>query len=326
MPDRALLDSVVDLPRRFPKAMLRKLALVRAIELDARAGGRVWLGLESLQVTGSFKVRGALVAVADALSKGEKKIIAASAGNHGAGVAYAADVLGARVAVYVPKGAPDAKKVRIARFGADLIVCDCVGYDEAEAVAKAAAKTVGCPFLSPYDDVRVLAGNGASLAFEILDALGTSPAVVIAPFGGGGLATGLACGFRHARLDTRVWGAQSAASCAMAMSIDRGQAVTELPGVETFAEALEGGIAVDAFARATRVVEGVLVVSERLIARAMTMLQRDLGLVVEGGAAAALAPLLDGLPAPVRGEDVVVMLTGRNVDPAKLERAARLCE
>jgi threonine dehydratase len=328
MPDAALLESVRDLGRRFPAAKLRRLAVVRAEELDTRAGGRVWLGLESLQVTGSFKVRGALVAIADAIAKqgANARIVTASAGNHGAGVAYAAQVLGARAAVYVPKNAPDAKKTRIARSGAELVVCDVEGYDEAEAIAQSAARAAGVPFLSPYDDVRVVAGNGASLAFETLDALGKAPDVVIAPFGGGGLASGLACGFRHAKANVRVWGAQSEASCAMAMSIDRGEAVTSLPGVETLAEALEGGISVEAFARATKVVEGVLVVSERLIACAMAHVHRELGLTIEGGAATALAPILAGLPEPVRGADVVVLLTGRNVDRARVDRALALAE
>lgn len=326
MPDDALLDSVRDLGRRFPAAQLRKLALLRAAELDARAGGRVWLGLESLQVTGSFKVRGALVAIADVIAAQGPgaRIVTASAGNHGAGVAYAANVLGAHAVVHVPKGAPEAKKARILDAGAELVVCDGLGYDETEAFALTAAAKSGDPFLSAYDDVRVVAGNGASLAFETLEALGRAPEVVIAPFGGGGLASGLACGFRHAGAGVRVWGAQSVASAAMAMSLDDGEAITALPAVETLAEALEGGISRGAFARASRLVEGVLVVSELYIARAMTGLHRDFGLTVEGGAAAALAPMMESLPVEARGADIVVMLTGRNVDRARFDRATRL--
>lgn len=310
MPDAALLDSVRDLPNRFPIAMLRKVVLIRATQL----GARVWLALESLQVTGSFKVRGALVAMAHAISKRHERVVTASAGNHGAGISFASNVLQAQATVYVPKGAPEAKKTHIRRYGAELVVCDAPGYDEVEVIARAEAKRTEVPFISPYDDVHVLAGNGASLAFEIMDALHGAPAVVIAPFGGGGLASGLACGFRHAKANTRVWGAQSAASCAMAMSIDRGEAVTELPAVDTLAEALEGGISKEAFARATRLVDGVIVVSERLIAIAMDQSKRELGLTIEGGAAAAYAPLVGGLPDEVKGEDIVILLTGRNVD------------
>jgi threonine dehydratase len=108
------------------------------------------------------------------------------------------------------------------------------------------------------------------------------------------------------------------------MSIDAGQAITTLPAVETLAEALEGGIAEGAFARASALVEGVLVVSERSIARAMLALHRELGLTVEGGAAAALAPMKDSLPEVARGDDIVVLLTGRNVDPQRFDEARLL--
>lgn len=322
MPDAALLESVRDLGKRFPSAQLRELAIVRIAELDANAGGRVWLGLESLQVTGSFKVRGALVAVADELARGRKSIVTASAGNHGAGVAHAANVLGAHAIVHVPKTVPEAKKIRILKSGAEIVVSDSAGYDETEAKAKEDARRKGIAFLSPYDDVRVVAGNGASIAFEILESL--KPEVVIAPFGGGGLCSGLALGFRHAGANVRVWGAQSKASCAFAMSIDAGRAIETLPAVATLAEALEGGIATEAFARASALVEGVMVVSEKAIAHAMLGVHRELGLFVEGGAATALAPLLDSLPEAARSEDIVVLLTGRNVDRARFDEARLL--
>lgn len=324
MPSGALLESVRDLGRRFPEAGLRKLVTVRAEELDARADPsgktRVWLGLESLQVTGSFKVRGALVAVEDERAR---TIITASAGNHGAGAAYAGAVLDAKVIVWVPRDAPEAKKARISKY-AELVVADVAGYDACEALAKDAARKSNAAFLSPYDDVRVVAGNGASLAFEILEAMPRAPSTVLVPFGGGGLASGLACGFMHAEAPVRVWGAQSEASCAMATSLERGRAITELDAVDTLAEALEGGIAVSAFERARSCVAGVLVVSEMEIARGMSMLCRELGLIVEGGGACAFAAAQNGLPDHVRGGDVLVLLTGRNVDRARLDVALRM--
>jgi threonine dehydratase len=121
-----------------------------------------------------------------------------------------------------------------------------------------------------------------------------------------------------------VWGAQSEASCAMAMSLERGSAIERLEtGGTTLAEGLEGGICASAFERAKSVVAGVVVVTETQIAAAMEHAYRDLGLVLEGSAAAALAPVLAGLPEPVRGGDLVVVLTGRNVDARRLEEARR---
>jgi threonine dehydratase len=325
-PSGALLESVRNLGARFPDARLRKLTLVRAEKLDARADARgetrVWLALESLQVTGSFKVRGALVAIADELAKDPRvHIVTASAGNHGAGAAYASNVLGARITVYVPQGTPEAKRARIAKW-TELVVVDEPGYDACEALAKEAAKKMGAVFLSPYDDLRVACGNGASIAFEMAQTL--TPRTVLVPFGGGGLASGMAFGFMHAQAPVAVWGVQSEASPAMAMSLERGSAVTTLPAVETLAEALEGGIAAQAFVRARGSVAGVLVVSEMAIARAMTALCRELGLIVEGGGACAFAALLEGLPRELLSGDLVVLLTGRNVDRTRLDLAMRM--
>lgn len=320
-PSAESLDAVRHLGARFPKALLRQTPVVRAQELDRRADPtgdtRVWLALEHMQVTGSFKVRGALVAL-DAL-RGRGSIVAASAGNHGAAVSYAAGILGLAATLYVPRTIADAKRERIERHGAQLVIAPSDHYDDAEATAKEVAASKGVSFVSAYDDERVVLGNGSSLGFEIVQALGRAPARIVAPFGGGGLATGLAWAVGS---ESAVWGAQSEASCAMAMSLERGSAVERLEtGGTTLAEGLEGGISASAFERARAVVAGVVVVSEAQIARAMVHAHKDLGLVIEGSAAAALAPVLDGLPGPVRGGDVVVVLTGRNVDAARLEQA-----
>jgi threonine dehydratase len=321
---------VKHLASRFPQARLRQVPVLRAQELDPRAdpsgATRVWLALEALQVTGSFKVRGALVAL-DAL-RDRGRVVAASAGNHGAAVAYAASVLGMQATVCVPRTIARAKRERIERFGAELIVAQSDHYDDAEALGKELAVTQGTSFVSAYDDEQVVLGNGASLGFEIVRALGGVPERILTPFGGGGLATGLAWAAEAEStepLERVVWGAQSEASCAMAMSLERGAAVERLEtGGTTLAEGLEGGISADAFERARAVVAGVVVVSEAQIASAMQHAYRDLGLVLEGSAAAALAPVLAGLPAPVCGGDLVVVLTGRNVDAERLEQARRL--
>jgi len=301
--------------------------VLRAQELDLRAdpGGqtRVWLALEALQVTGSFKVRGALTAL-DAL-KDRGRVVVASAGNHGAAVAYAASVLGMTATVCVPRTIARAKRERIERYGAELVIAQSDNYDDAEALGKELAVTQGTSFVSAYDDELVVLGNGTSLGFEIVRALGGVPERVITPFGGGGLATGLAWAMEAESSEPGppcVWGAQSEASCAMAMSLERGSAVERLEtGGTTLAEGLEGGISAEAFARARAAVAGVVVVTEAQIGAAMQYGYKDLGLVLEGSAAAALAPVLAGLPGPVCGGDLVVVLTGRNVDAERLEQA-----
>jgi threonine dehydratase len=316
LPAAELLAEARSLAAKFPEARLRPCSLARLVEADSRAHARVWVALESLQVTGSFKVRGALLALS---RLGAKSIVAASAGNHGAGVAYAANVLGIDATIVVPRTAPEAKRARIASQGAKLVVADVDGYDAAEREGMALAEKTRAPFVSPYDDVAVVAGNGGSLGAEIEAALGHAPAVVIAPFGGGGLATGLAC----ALPSSRVWGAQSDASPAFAMSLERDAAIETLDAAETLADGLEGGISRTAFERARAVVAGVAVVSEERIGAAMAAAYRSLGVTIEGSAAAAIAPLLEDLPTEMRpasrDADLVVVLTGRNVDRPRLE-------
>ena len=323
-PDQARLESVRHLGRRFPDARLREVPVVRAGELDLRAdpggGTRIWLALEALQVTGSFKVRGALVAL-DA-NRG-RRVVAASAGNHGAAVSYAGNVLDVPMTVCVPRSAPRAKRDKIEQYGAELVIAASDHYDDAEALAKELAATQGAAYVSPYDDVDVVLGNGVSLGFEIVRALAGVPERVLAPFGGGGLCTGLAWAMQAESGDASersVWGVQTEASCAMAMSLERGAAVERLEtGGTTLAEGLEGGISVDGFARASASVAGVVVAAEAQIAEAMAYAHRGMGLVLEGSAATALTPVLFGLPERLRGGDVLVVLTGRNVDPERLD-------
>ena len=299
---------------------------MRAAELDCRAdptgATRVWLALEALQVTGSFKVRGALVAL-DA-AKGGADVVTASAGNHGAAVAYAARVLGMSATVCVPRTAPAAKRARIEAYGAKLVVAKSEHYDDAELLAKELAASEGKTFVSAYDDVNVVLGNGVSLGLEVIRAMGGVPERVVLPFGGGGLATGVAWAMAaetEGPIERGVWGVQSEASCAMAQSLEQGAAVERLEGGgTTLAEGLEGGISADAYARALGAIAGVLVVTEEQIAFAMAHAYREMGLVLEGSAAVGLVPVLFGLPDRLRGGDLVVVLTGRNVDPERLEQ------
>ncbi|MDP9000744.1 MAG: pyridoxal-phosphate dependent enzyme [Myxococcota bacterium] len=306
-------------------ARLREVPLVRAPELDLRADPsgetRVWLALEALQVTGSFKVRGALTSLDANRSRGH--VVVASAGNHGAGVAYAARVLGLSATVCVPQTAPQGKRARIERYGAELVVAPSTDYDDAENLAKEIAIGRGSVFVSPYENLDAVRGNGSSLGFEIVRALGGVPERVLVPFGGGGLATGLSWALA-ADADgvgqRVVWGVQSEASCAMATSIEGGIAVADArAGPPTLADGLTGGIPAGTFARAAEAIAGIVVATEAQIAAAMVHAYRDMGLVVEGSAAVALAPVLFGLPEPIRGGDLVVVLTGRNVDREQLE-------
>jgi threonine dehydratase len=317
-----------DLSSRFPTAGIRRVTVVRSPSFDRSADDsgstRVWLALEHLQVSGSFKYRGALCALDRARRQGHSKVVVASAGNHGAGVARAANVLEMEAVVVVPMVTAQCKLTRITTTGATLVV-EGGSYDQAEMAATNLAHAQGLPFISPYDNLDVIVGNGSSLAFELTEALDKTPEHVLVPIGGGGLASGLGWGLaaitgQGVRRPRRVWTAQSAQCPAFARSIERGQAVEQLePAGHTLAHGLEGGISAAAFSRASEVVAGVTVVSEQEIASAMVALHDRTGLRVEGSAAAALVPALYGLPELLRGGDVVVVLTGRNIDDAEFQ-------
>jgi threonine dehydratase len=331
LPAGARLDAARDLCRRFPAARLRETPVARAADLDLRADRsgqtRVWLALEALQITGSFKVRGALLALERLRGTGARAI-AASAGNHGAGVAYAAAILGISAVVVVPSGTPEAKRAKIAEYGAEIVTCESPHYDDAEDLARELAHREKSVFVSPYDDLDVVAGNGASLGFEIVRALGGVPEATIAPFGGGGLCSGLAVAMADEAEEplsrTRsVWGVETEASAAMARSLEEGRAIERISCGETLAEGLAGGISRAAFERAKGAIAGVAVVAEEAIARAIAHAYRELGLILEGSAAAALVPVLEGLPAEICGGDVVCVLTGRNIDRSRLEQVLR---
>ncbi|MBO6938767.1 MAG: pyridoxal-phosphate dependent enzyme [Deltaproteobacteria bacterium] len=285
-----------------------RTALVPASQL----GPNVWLKLESEQKTGSFKVRGALARLA-ALAPEEraKGVVAASAGNHGLGVAFAARALGVEARVFVPRDAPMVKREGIARFGARVEVMDEPGYDAAEARARAAVANTGEVFVSPYDDPWVAAGNGGTLAAEIFGQL-TDVGTFVIPVGGGGLLAGIAAAACHMGEKAKLVGVQSEASPAMTRSLVDGRAYETWDSEPTFAEGLEGGVAAGSVERAKAAGVQMHLVSEAAIAEAMRFAGAKLGLRIEGSSAVAIAHLMANPPAA--GPATVVVVTGKNVD------------
>jgi threonine dehydratase len=303
---------------------LREVAIVRANELDANAdptgSTRVWLALETLQVTGSFKVRGALVAL-DA-HRSARRVVAASGGNHGVGVAYAASVLGMYAVVCVPRSASATKRAKIDLYGANMVVVSSDRPEDVEAHALRIAAEQDAAYISSYDDIDVVVGNGSSLGFEIVRALGGLPDRILAPVGSGGLATGLSWAFdadAPSPVERLVWGAQSEHSCAVARWLERPLDQAKGPSHASLAKALAGGRMAGALARAESTLAGIVVPSEKDIRKTIGEAYRDFGLVLEASAAVALAPVRSGLPAALCGGDLVVVLSGRNVDPAEFE-------
>jgi len=289
--------------------------LVRRTPLVAWPGrADFYLKLENLQRTGSFKLRGACLRL-DALSEDERKrgVVAASAGNHGLGVALAGQVLGIAVEVIIPGTTPAVKRDGIAALGARVSVGGA-GYDEAEAEARRLAAATDRVFVSPFDDPLIMRGNGGTVAEEILAA---APDVtqVVCPVGGGGLISGLAEVL--APRGVAVVGVQPEANCAMHTSLALGRALVVYEGRPTLAEGCEGGVSESTYAICRRHGVVTAVVGEDAIRRAMGAAYRA-GHLVEPTAAVALAGVLER--AAPRSPRTVVVVTGGNVNPELTSR------
>jgi threonine dehydratase len=303
------------------RRLARVTPLVPAPALGRRTGADVWLKLENLQRTGSFKLRGAaarlaaLAIEAGAAGGKPKRVVAASAGNHGLGIALAAQSYGIDATVFVPAQTPEIKRAGIGALGAKVEVAG-VSYAEAEAAARRAAEAEDVVFVSPFDDDHVIAGNGGLLAREILAQLPDVQAIV-APVGGGGLAGGI--GVEVVPRGIKVFGASPEVNCAMRRSLDEGRAFTSYEGGPTLAEGLEGPVSERTFGMARDYFPEIALVSEVAIRRAIVYAYRTLGTICEASAAVPLAALLEDA-SPVRGRRTVVVVTGGNIEPSLLDQ------
>lgn len=274
------------------------------------------LKLETMQPTGSFKVRGALVAVARAVEDDPgKPIVTASAGNHGLGVAFAATTYGANATVVVPETASPVKLDALARFDVTLLKHG-TSYDDAEAHALDLAAR-GSTFVSPYNDPDTIAGQG-TIALELFDQLPDVRTIVV-PIGGGGLISGIGLA-ATLQPGVRVVGVQAAASPAVKAAID-GEYSIDVQS--TLADGLAGNIERGSVTidLARRLVAEIIDVTEDEIAEGIRFLAREHGLIVEGSGAVGVAALMSGkITAPDDGGVTAVLLTGRNIAPKVLTK------
>lgn len=274
-------------------------------------GSGVWLKLESLQPTGSFKVRGALAALS---ALGDGDVVTASAGNHGLGVAWAATALGRRATVVVPETASPAKVAALERFDVRLVQRGD-SYDEAEAHALELA-AAGAVYVSPYNDANVIAGQ-ATIGRE-LEAQLDGPCTVVCPLGGGGLASGLGLWAAGRRDGTRVVAVEARNSQAFRAALDAG-AIVPIEPAPTLADGLGGNLEPGSvtFDLVRDHVDDVTVAEEDEIVDAVRFLATACGLVIEGAAAAAVAAVRAGRVASDAVATVVVV-SGRNIAASRL--------
>jgi threonine dehydratase len=283
--------------------------LVESPPLSTLTGGRVFLKLETLQRTGSFKFRGACNAVAQ-LSREQLRggVVAFSSGNHAQGVAAAAALFGAPALIVMPKDVPPAKLEGTRRHGAEVVFYDRV-HDDREAIAARLCAERGATLIKPFDQAEVIAGQG-TVGLEIAEdaaRFGVTFDTVLVPCSGGGLASGTALGLNGSSTVRTV---EPERFDGMKRSLEAGQRVTAPGGTLSLADALMApspGEIVFQIAR-DRLGPG-LSVDDAALARAVTYAASTLKLVVEPGGAAALAALLDGA---VRNQVVAIVLSGAN--------------
>lgn len=288
---------------------LRLTPCIIAPALSGLAGMAVWLKRDDLQRTGSFKERGARHALL-CLSPGERArgVVAASAGNHALGLAYHGAQLGVRVTVVMPVSAPEVKVVRCRGLGAQVVLQGAT-FDAAQEHALALAAATGATLVHPFDDARVIAGQG-TMALEFLEQAREVDTVVV-PVGGGGLLAGVATAVKGLRPGVRVVAVEPEAAAGYGAAVRAGGPTPVAVG-RTLADGLAvARVGETTFAAAAGLVDATVTVTERELARAIALLARTCGAVVEGAGAAALAAVLAG---KVRGRSVVVPVCGRNID------------
>ena len=298
---------------------------VRETPLDGSAflgdltGGEVRLKLENQQLTGSFKARGALNKMLklppDERAKG---VVTASSGNHAQGLGYAARMLDIDATIVVPSEIPNVKREAIRRYGVKLIV-HSGDYDAAERYARELEAEEGRIFVSAYNDLDIIAGQG-TIGLEMAESWPEMD-IALVPVGGGGLISGIGCALKGVDSGIQVLGAQSVASPAMYESIREGRIVeTELD--ESIAEGLYGGIEEGSvtFDLCRRYVDEIILVQEETILEAMGRLLKHQHQVVEGAGAVGAAAIMED-PGRFRDRRVGVVVSGGNVEADLLREA-----
>ena len=295
--------------------IIRRTDLVQAPRLNP--GADIYLKPENLQLTGSFKVRGACYKIA-CLTDEEKRrgVIACSAGNHAQGVALGASCNGIKSLICLPDGAPISKVEATRRYGAEICLVPGV-YDDAYQRALDLREEKGYTFIHPFDDENVIAGQG-TIGLEVLDQLPDVEAVIV-PIGGGGLASGMAFAIKQLNPKVEVWGVQAAGAPSMYQSMVDHQ-ILRLISVSTIAD----GIAVKQPGEITydtcqKYLDGIVTVTEDEICAAILALIEQQKMVAEGAGAVSVAAAMFG-KVPVKGRKTVCVVSGGNIDVTILNR------
>jgi threonine dehydratase len=306
------LEPTIDdirLARERIASTARRTPLEHSRWMSAEYGLDALLKFECFQLTGSFKIRGAMAKLASLTAvERARGVLTVSAGNHGLAVAHCSEVLGLDATIVVPESASRAKVASIRRYPVTLIERGAT-YDEAERAARELERESGATFVSPYNDGEVIAGQG-TIGLEILEDWPGIDAVVV-PVGGGGLLAGVALALKAVNPQIKVYGAEPLTSPTMTAAIEAGR-IVEIEEQPTIADGCAGNIEPGSitFPIIQRLVDGIILVSEDAIRTAIARVAGEDHLMIEGSAAVSVAALTDPR---LGGKCVAAIVSGRNM-------------
>ena len=310
--------EMIQQARETIKDIVKETPLLESVRMSDKTGANVFLKCENLQKTGSFKIRGACNKIANLTNEEKAKgVIASSAGNHAQGVALGAKMNGIKATIVMPSTAPLAKVTATKGYGAEVVLEGLV-YDDAYAKAREIQKETGATFLHPFDDEYVIAGQG-TISLEILEQL-ESVDTIVCPIGGGSIISGVAVAAKALKPSIKIVGVQTSNIPSMKASLENGEVTSAFNDV-TIAD----GIAVKTpgdltFSLIKELIDEIIVVDEEEIAQAMLFLLENQKVTAEGAGAVSTAAIWSGKYQAKKGENIVCIISGGNVDINTLYR------
>ncbi len=311
------MKQLIEQAVKVLKGKIRQTPVEYSPALSKILGQPTYLKLENLQTTGSFKLRGAFFCLSTLTPEERQKGVATcSAGNHGLGMAYAARELKIPCTVFVPKSVDQAKYEKLVALGVKVIKSEFAGYDDTLIWAAEEAKKLQLPLISAFNDHRIMAGNGGTLAAEVLEQVPDAAHFVV-PMGGGGLAAGFAWHIKSVRPEAKMTLCQLAASPALKLSLEQGRPITYMPPIDTLAGGIEGGLGEKCFEIIKPLVDETPLVKEEELKSALLWLLENHQYIIEPSSAVPLACCLFGHVRPK--SPTVIVLSGRNVSYKTLQ-------
>lgn len=299
--------------------LVTKTEMRKSLYLSNLTQGDVFLKLENIQITNAFKFRGAINKLIQ-IKKNSQEIITASSGNHGQAVARASQELGFKVKIILPERTPEKKKNLIQNYGAAYIIHGKT-VDQAEEYARNLAEKEGKLYISPYNDVNIIAGAG-TIGLELIEQLSEIQAVLV-PIGGGGLISGIAIALKGYNPTISIFGVQPENDAAMYYSLKSDKIIpsSEYPCSVTIADGLAGGIEQNSitFPIIKKYIDKIFLVTEKSIEKAIYQLWNKERQIVEGAGAVGVAAIIEQ-PEMFLKQKIAVIISGGNIDKGCFDR------